>query len=533
MNTKTLAPIILIAILLGSFNVAKAEPDTKSSDAKPNIVLIFADDLGYGDTSCYGATKIKTPCIDKLATEGRRFTDAHSASAVCTPSRYALLTGEYPLRINSFVPVFMKSGLLIKPSKTTVASLLKSQGYATACVGKWHLGLGEKTPNWNGELKPGPLEVGFDYFFGLPIVNCAPPYVYVENHRVVGWDPNDPLVFGKNNIKEPAATKPYEEKFGLDQVGGARAAHELYREEEFATTLTDKAKTWMREHKDEPFFLYFSTPHIHHPFTPGPKFKGSSECGLYGDFVQEFDWMVGEILQTLDDLNLSDNTLVIVTSDNGGMINKSGQRAVKAGHRLNGDLLGFKFDAWEGGHREPFIARWPGKIPAGTVSSETICHVDMLATVAALTGAGLADKDALDSFNMLPALLGTPDQPIHDHLVIAACHKSHLAIRQGRWVYIGAQGGGGFSATRVGEHGLGGPPALKFAGEVNSDIEDGHIKPDAPKAQLYDLVADPSQKQNVIRENPEVAKRMAALLKKCISDGRTRPTTNQAESPSK
>jgi arylsulfatase A len=220
-------------------------------------------------------------------------------------------------------------------------------------------------------------------------------------------------------------------------------------------------------------------------------------------------------LRTLDELKLTDNTLLILTSDNGGMLNQGGQDAWKAGHWLNGNLLGFKFDAWEGGHRVPFIARWPGQIEAGSVSNQLICHVDMLATLASLTGSRLADADGPYSFDILPALVGEPDKPVRDHVVLAPNRKQNLAIREGRWVYIGAQGGGGFTGTKPGEHMLGGPAALKFTGEVNSDIEDGHIKPGAPADQLYDLASDPSQSRNVVREHPDVAARLKARFRDC------------------
>jgi len=490
----------------------------RSAETPPNIVLIFADDLGYGDVGCYGATKVKTPNIDRLATQGRRFTDAHSASSVCTPSRYALLTGEYPFRKDLWGPASLTSPLLIDPARTTIASLLKRQGYTTACFGKWHLGFGKTPkPDWNGDLRPGPLELGFDHYFGLPVVSSSPPYVWVEDHTVVGRDPKDPLVYGG-----APPTTPYPEK-GMKGISGGKAAHALYREEEHGTTLTEKATTWIRQKKDQPFFVYFATPHIHHPFTPGLKFQGSSEAGRYGDFLQEFDWMVGEILRTLDELKLSDNTLVILTSDNGGMLNQGGQDAWKAGHRLNGDLLGFKFDAWEGGHRVPYIARWPGKIEAGSTSKQLICHADMLATFAALTGSELTTADGPDSFNILPALVGNPAQPIRDHAVLGPHKKANLALRSGRWMYIGAQGGGGFNANKPGDHLLGGPAALKFAGEVNSDIADGKLKPNAPAAQLYDLEADPGQARNVIREHPEVAKALSQRLSELQTQTRTAP----------
>ena len=340
-------------LLVPLATIRAAERPTASPGSKtqtPNIVYILADDLGYGDVGCYGATKIKTPNIDRLAREGRVFTDAHACSAVCSPSRYGLMTGEYPFRIGCYGPLMWRGGLIVDPARLTIASLLKQHGYATACVGKWHLGFGVEQPDWNGELKPGPLEVGFDYYFGLPVVSSHPPFVYVENHRVVGLDPNDPIVFGGQ-----AETDPFPEKFN-NGIAGGRAAHALYHDEEAAATWAKKSTEWLRQNQDRPFFLYLATTAIHHPFTPAARFKGTSQAGPYGDYVHELDWTIGEILNTLDELKLRDNTLVIVTSDNGGMLNGGGKTAWQAGHRLNGELLGFKFGAWEGGHRVPSIA---------------------------------------------------------------------------------------------------------------------------------------------------------------------------------
>jgi arylsulfatase A len=509
-DPKLFLPLIFLPLYATLTGAIVAEP------SKPNIVLILADDLGYGDLGCYGATKVKTPNIDKLTSEGRRFTDAHSASSVCTPSRYAMLTGEYPFRKNLWGPVMNPSPLVVDVNRPTLASLLKEQGYHTACFGKWHLGFGDKeNPDWNADLKPGPLECGFDHYFGIPVVNSHPPFVWLEDHLVVGLDPADPLVYGGK-----PETQMFPEKMLKPAMSGAKAAHVLYREEEHGTTLTEKTTNWMRGHKDEPFFVYFATPHIHHPFTPGAKFKGSSEVGRYGDFIQEFDWMVGEVMRTLDEIKQRDNTLVILTSDNGGMLNQGGQDAWKRGHRLNGDLLGFKFDSWEGGHRVPLIAHWPGNIPAGSVSDQLICQIDFVATLAAITGSKVTGPD---SVNVLPALIGTPEKPLRDHLVIAPSKEKNLALREGRWLYIGAQGGGGFAGDKPGDHLLGGPAALKFAGEINSDIADGKIKTDAPEAQLYDLEADRSQSRNIIREYPERAKLMAKRLADLQKQTRSSP----------
>jgi arylsulfatase A len=295
-----------------------------AENSRPNIVVIFADDLGYGDLGCYGATHVQTPNIDRLASQGRRFTDAHSASAVCSPSRYALLTGRYPVRHgNLWNPVFLRSPLVVSPDRVTVADVAKDAGYATACIGKWHLGFGDRTPpDWNAALQPGPLELGFDYYFGVPVVNSHPPFVYVENHHVVGLVEDDPLVYGK-----AAKTRVFDEKMGLDQIGGAEAAHARYDDEQVGATLTKKAVDWIHQHSDEPFFLYLATTNIHHPFTPAPRFQGSSKAGPYGDFIHELDWIVGEVMAALEETGVAENTLVIFTSDNGGMLNRGGQAA--------------------------------------------------------------------------------------------------------------------------------------------------------------------------------------------------------------
>lgn len=489
---------------------------TRSLADQPNVVLVFVDDLGYGDLGCYGATKVQTPNIDRLAKEGRRFTDAHSASAVCTPSRYALLTGQYPLMANggkgAWGPLPITSGLIIDTKTLTIGWVFKNRGYATACLGKWHLGFKQGRNDWKVPLRPGPRDVGFDHYFGIPVVNSAPPYVYVEDDTIVGYDPSDPLVYG-GKPASPTPTFPTEASVkSPNRFSGALKAHRIYDDEKTGTLLTEKAVKWIADNKKKPFFLYFSTPNIHHPFTPAPRFKGTSQCGLYGDFVHELDWMVGEILKCLEDNNLSDNTLVIFTSDNGGMLNLAGRNAVKAGHKMNGDLLGFKFGVWEGGHRVPFIARWPGKIKAGTESDQLICQVDLLATFMALTGQDVEALKGKDSVNMLPALIEDPDKPLRTELLLAPRQPRNLAIRKGKWMYIGARGSGGFTGSRPNHHAWGGPAAAAFVGSANSDIEDGRIKKDAPPAQLYDLEKDLAQTRNVYREKPEVAKQMEALL---------------------
>ncbi len=497
----------------------QVEAKKKTTD-QPNILYIMADDLGYGDTGCYGAEKIKTPNIDKLATEGRLFTDAHSASAVSTPSRYALLTGEYPFRgVNPktpevtgiFNPLHPQNPLIIDINDLTLPEMMQKQGYQTACIGKWHMGFSEVEPNWNESLEPGPMSVGFNYYFGVPIVNSAPPYVWVENDKVVGLEADDPIEYVGRNGKNLTPIDEYPDKVP-NMYSGGKYAHSLYKDEGGGEILLDKALKWLDKSKDAPFFMYFATTHIHHPFTPTERFKGSSEAGIYGDFVQELDWIIGEMLTFLDENGLRDNTIVVVTSDNGAMINKGGQEAWELGHRINGDLLGYKFGVWEGGHRVPFIVRWPGVVKAGSVSNQVISNVDMMATFAEIVGYELQPGEAPDSYNVLSSWTSNSKKPLRDYFVMSPYNPLHVGLRMGDWIYIPAQGAGGFKATNWGNNSLSVEGAIKHTGQQNSDIVNGKVRKDAPKNQLYNLKDDPYQTTNVIEQFPDVAKEMAAKL---------------------
>jgi arylsulfatase A-like enzyme len=408
------------------------------------------------------------------------------------------------------------SRLLIDTEQTTIADVFKTKGYDTAVFGKWHLGFGDEKNLWDKPLRPGPQDLGFDYYFGMPLVNSGPPFVYVENDQVVGSDPDDPLVLlDKKDLSLATPLTEIPEKAGRrsrNPFGGAKKAHEIFNDYEVGTTMAEKSVKWINEHKDNPFFLYLSTTNIHHPFTPAEQFQGTSECGLYGDFIHELDWIVGEVVACLEENNLAENTMIVFTSDNGGMFNIGGQAAFDLGHRQNGDLLGFKFGVWEGGHRVPMIVRWPNKVEAGTTSNQLIGNVDLLATFAALTGQELDKAKPTDSVNMLPALLEEPTDQIRDHLILAPRRGSHLSVRKGKWMYIPRKGSGGFSGNKPGQHAFSGPPAANFIGSVNSDIENGKIKKDAPQAQLYDLEADVNQTQNVIKQYPKIANELKILL---------------------
>lgn len=508
--------LITLLLLQSSSSLFAAD-----SPSKPNVVFIFADDLGYGDLGCYGATKLKTPHIDKLAAEGRKFTDAHSASAVCTPSRFGLLTGQYPFRAldgeGLWGPAPVTSPLLIDPDTLTIADIFKSGGYDTAAIGKWHLGFGKGTNTWQEPLRPGPNDLGFDYYFGMPVVNSAPPYLYVENDRIVGSDPADPLIYLNRNSKEqptPITPIPPEAaQRSANQFKGAVKAHALFNDYEVGTTLTAKATDWIKSRADKPFFLYFATTNVHHPFTPAKRFQGTSECGLYGDFVHELDWIVGEIVTSLEAAGVADNTLIIFTSDNGGMFNLGGRTAAAKGHKINGDLLGCKFGAWEGGHRVPFIAWWPGKIEAGTVSDQLLISVDMLASFAALAGHDLSETQKKDSINMLPALTGNPSTPLRTEMFMSPYQPTHFSLRKGKWMYIPAKSDGGFRGSKPNQHAWGGAPVTALVNTPNSDIENGRLKKNAAPAQLYDLATDRNQTLNLFLKHPEIVKAMAADIK--------------------
>lgn len=501
----------------------------KSVAENPNVIVILADDLGYGDLGVYGATGVKTPNIDKLANNGRMFLDAHSVSAVCSPSRYALLTGEYPYKAKiktqqhqgAWGPISPESKLIIEPETATLADIFKQKGYATAAIGKWHLGFKSHKNDWKMPLSPGPRDLGFDYYYGIPLVNSGPPYVHVENEMVVGHDPKDPLIYlGRPGSPlydkyEPTQTRTFAKEASVkvpNRFAGGKKAHALFDDEQLGIEYTQKALQWIEQNKEQPFFLYFATTQIHHPFTPAPRFKGTSEIGLYGDFIHELDWMVGQVVDYLEQNNLAENTLIVFASDNGGMLNLGARNAVKAGHKINGDLLGFKFGAWEGGHRVPMITYWPNTIKPGQTSNQLVSLMDLFASFSVLTGQPEILSADSDSINILPALLGSSEEPVRDSLLIAPRKPKNLAVRDGRWVFIDAQGSGGFGGSKPHHHAWGGPAAVNFVGGDNSDMTNGKFTKNAANGQLYDLVNDPYQKQNLYHAHPEIVDKMKAKL---------------------
>lgn len=484
----------------------------------PNIVVIYVDDLGYGDVSCYGAKAVTTPNIDRIAREGCLFTDGHSSAATCTPSRYSLLTGEYAWRQKGTGIARGDANSIIKPGQMTVASMLQKAGYRSAVVGKWHLGLGDGPIDWNQPISPGPLELGFDESFLIPATGDRVPCVYVAGHEVVGLDPKDPI---KVSFNEPVGDEPTGLKNpdllkmewdhghnatiinGISRIGfmsGGKAAR--WVDEDMADVITKKAVSFIDRHRavhhNQPFFLYFSTHDIHVPRAPHKRFVSSTEMGPRGDVIAEVDWSVGEILKTLDLHQIAEDTLLIFTSDNGPVLNDGykDSAVLKAGdHKPAGPLRGGKYSVFEGGTRVPFVVRWPKRVRAGTTSDALMCQIDFLASFAALTGEVLPKDAGPDSLNTLPALLGESHRG-RDHLVEQG---GTLALRSGNWKLIEAGKG----------------PAVN----KQVDIETGN----APALRLYDLSADLAERENVAMKFPEQVLEMNDLLLKVRQQGTPRP----------
>jgi arylsulfatase A-like enzyme len=505
--------LILLTTLLLSPLAALHAADAPKPASKPNIIFILADDIGYGDFRCYGATKVKTPNVDRLASQGLRFTDGHSMASVCTPSRYSFLTGEYAFRKRGTGIASGVEGLLIEPGRTTVPSLLKRAGYATGIVGKWHLGLGTKPTDYNGEIKPGPLEIGFDYAWIIPATGDRTPCVWVENHRVVNLDPADPIKLDYSVQRG----EPRSFIHGIPRIGeqtGGKAA--LWDDENISTVIAAKSCAFIEQHKNQRFFLEVATHNIHVPRSPNPKFRGKSECGVRGDTIVEFDWTVGQVLDTLDKLKLADDTLVILTSDNGGVLDNNGPDTVHGigsleannGHLFNGVLHGTKGSCFEGGTRLPFITRWPGHVRSG-VSDELICQVDMLASFAALTGQSLAPADGPDSLNVLPALLGEKcEKPCREYLVEQNNDASWVALRKGPWKLLPAPTSTNVRGERV-------SPQSEHPAEAVAK-KDSQPK----KIKLYNLTDDLSETKDLAAAHPEIVTEMSAKLGEIMKGGK-------------
>jgi arylsulfatase A-like enzyme len=485
---------------------------------RPNIIVILADDYGYGSAGCYGADPklIRTPAIDRLAAEGRRFTDGNTTSSVCSPTRYSLLTGRYCWRTTLKHEVLGTfSPLHIEPTRVNLASLLKQKGYRTASVGKWHLGYGKENedPKWRteykAELSPGPLDIGFDYHFGVPSNHGDLTGVYVENRFVYGLRAGQ-IPAGMKLAGPAADSDDYQATYGQEDTENGRAKileidAPRRKKERVMKVLTDKATDWLEaQPKDQPFFLYFAPVAVHNPITPDKDLAGKSAAGPYGDWIHELDQSVGRILATLDKMGATKDTLVLFTSDNGGVFRPENERllqttAIKAGLKINGTLRGSKHDVWEGGFKVPFIARWPGKVAAGSTATQMVSVVDILATTAEIVGTSLPAKDvgAEDSRSFLPVLLGSADAKGREDMIVHSA-DGVFAVRKGRWKWI--------------------------EGVPVEEIKDGvrKTRKDQFRSQLYDTVADPAETKDVSAEHPEVVAELRDLLRRYRDGGFSR-----------
>lgn len=489
---KHLIALILSILILSAITAAPSHAQTAASK-RPNIVILYTDDMGYGDMGAQNPdSKIPTPHLDQLAKEGTRFTDGHSSSGICTPSRYALLHGRYHWRkfhgiVNSFDQPIMDD------ARTTIAEMLKTSGYNTACIGKWHLGWdwnaikkpGAKPKgrafapddfDWSKPIPGGPLSHGFDYYFGDDVPNF-PPYAWFENDHVI-TEPTIPLQTPPKTAEGSWEARP----------GPSVKDWDFW---DVMPKMTTKAVEWIgKQKKDQPFFLYFPCTSPHAPIVPTPEFTGKSKANGYGDFMTQTDWSLGQILDALKTHGFSDNTLVIFTSDNGPE-RYAYDRIQNSGHRSMGPLRGLKRDIWEGGHRVPFVVRWPGVVKAGAVSDGLISQIDLLATVAAIVDFKLPKDSGEDSLNQLPLLQGN-GKSARDTLVHNT-NANGYALRHGDWVLI---------ATKTGS--VSGVPKWY-------DQAQGY-KPNTSPGELYNLREDLGQKNNLYDKHPDIVAKLTKML---------------------
>jgi arylsulfatase A-like enzyme len=493
----------------------------ESSD-RPNIVLILADDLGYGDLSCYGAKAIQTPAIDQLAGEGVRFTSGYCSASTCTPTRFSMLTGTYAFRQKGTGIAPPNGPAIIKPDSETLPSMLKRAGYATAVVGKWHLGLGDPAPNWNGELTPGPLDIGFDHCYLLPTTNDRVPQVIVEDRQVKNLDAADPLWVGdKKPSKDHPTGESHRSSLKLDwshghnqtihngisrigfYTGGTKAR---FRDEDLADMWMAESNRWIEANQDRPFFLYFASQDIHVPRIAHERFQGKSSLGPRGDCILQLDWCVGEIMKTLDRLKLAENTIIVFCSDNGPVLDdgyKDDAVEKLGNHQPAGPFRGGKYSVWEGGTRTPFITRWKGRIQP-RVSDEVVCTVDLAASFAAITGQSVAANSCLDSLDISQALLGMPDAKGRDHLLQQDNGSGNYGLRVGDWKLVRMENRGKSQAVVS---------------------KDERPLPNA-KHTLYQLSTDPGERKDLSAAHPEIAQRLISQLDQIINAGRSRNATD-------
>jgi arylsulfatase A len=494
--------ILLALVLCGTATTSRCVATASEkpvASTRPNIIILLVDDLGIGDPGCYNAaSKIRTPFIDRIAREGMRFTDVHSSSSVCSPTRYAILTGRYAWRGRLKTGVLQGySRALIEDGRPTVASVLKEHGYATAGIGKWHLGFQTLDPrrderdqpvDYSRALRPGPVTVGFDEFFGIPASLDMPPYVFVENDR--------PTELPSAKVAESG-----DAKYARGPFWRAGAAAPSFRHADVLPRLTERAVAFLdRQSKSpakQPFFLYLALSGPHTPYLPSAQFRGHSRAGDYGDFVETIDASVGEVLKALDRNGLADNTFLAFASDNGARWTP--EEISQFGHRSNLNNRGQKSDIYDGGHRIPFIVRWPGHVRAGSTSEELGCLVDLMATCAGVADVQLPRDSAEDSFDLRSALLQQAHRPIRD-AVVHHSGSGLFAIRSGDWKLVLGLGSGGFTRP------------------AKIEAQSGQ-----PREQLYNLKIDREEQANVAAEHPEIVRSLREKLEQIQRAGRSRP----------
>lgn len=501
-----LISMAMAACAMPFFAYAKDAKNTQ----RPNVIIIYADDLGYGDLECYGAKNVTTPNVNKLAKGGIRFTNVHATAATSTPSRYSMLTGEYAWRKPGTDVAAGNAGMIIRPEQYTMADLFKNAGYATGAFGKWHLGLGEKSgeQDWNAPLPVGLDDLGFDYSYIMAATADRVPCVFIENGRVANYDPTAPIEVsykanfpgeptGRSNPEllynlKPSHGHDYSIVNGISRIGYMKGGGKaLWKDENIADSITAHALTFIEQHKDEPFFMYFATNDVHVPRFPHERFRGKNKMGLRGDAIAQFDWSVGQLLDQLDRLDLSDNTLILLSSDNGPVVDDGYDDRAKEllnGHSPTGNLRGGKYSAFEGGTRVPMIVRWPARIKPAAENDVLMSQIDWMASFASMLDQNMPKGSAPDSYNRLSNLLGS-DMTDRPWVVEQAADKT-LSLRTKKWKYIEPSEGS---------------PMITWGPEV----ETGYL----PSPQLYDMSADNTEQANLAEENPRVVYDLERVLR--------------------
>lgn len=498
--------MICLASLAIFFTACASAQENETSDRPPNVIILYGDDVGYGDVGVYGSKKIPTPRIDALAAQGLRFTDAHCAAATCTPSRYSMLTGEMAFRQPGTGIAHPTANMLIKPNRFTLPDLFKQAGYATAVIGKWHLGLDDEPINWNVKIDPSPEAIGFDYHYILPTTNDRVPSVYISGGKVLNLDPNDPITVSKKPMGDdvPGTVYPDAKKNpdavtktpgdpqhscsvinGISRIGYMRGGKSaLWKDEDIADDFVRETGKWIEANKDKPFFLFFAANDIHVPRYPHKRFHGKSELGLRGDAMVSFDWSCGAILDMLEKHGLAENTIVILGSDNGpvyddgysdGTVTRKASGPSDRGHFGAGPYRGGKYSIYEGGTRTPFIVRWPGKVKPG-VSDALVSQTDLMGSFASLLDQDIPEGEAMDSRDEMDTLLG--EDKVGPDVILVQTNNSKAALRYKQWKFIPGK-----------------------------------------NPELYDLAKDVGEKNNLFKQNPEMAQKLAAMMQKYRKQG--------------